>query len=74
VGAEVAGVHRKGLGPTVDAGAEGCIDILKSLFGGSGGGGVAGLADPVEDAASLRLLFGFVAKKREFEGYVWVSL
>ena len=70
VSAEVAGVEFEGFLPAIDAGSQRAINVLESLFGGSSGGWVAGLADPVEDPAGLHLLLCVVAKKRIFEGNV----
>ena len=74
MGAEVSGVEFEGLGPAFDAGAQRSVDVFECLFGGGAGGGIAGLADPVEDAAGLRLLFGFVAKECVLEGDVGIGL
>src|SRR6266849_558371 len=68
--AEVSGIQLEGFLPPLDPDSERSIDILKRLFGGSTGGGVAGLADPVEDPAGLHLLFRFVAQKRVLESDV----
>ena len=70
MGAEIAGIQFEGFFPALDAGSQRGIDILECLFGGSTGGGIAGLADPVEDPAGLHLLFCFVAEKRILEGNV----
>ena len=61
VRAEIFGTQLERTLPALDANLQRGIDILKRLFGGSTGGGIAGLADPVEDTAGLRLLFCFVA-------------
>ncbi len=55
VGAEVGGLAGEGLLPAFDACGEGAVDVLK----GGLGGGVAGLADAIEDEAGFRLLAGF---------------
>ena len=72
--AEISGIQFERLGPTLDAEPQRCIDIEKCVFGGNTRGGIAGLADPVEDPAGLCLLFRFVTKKRVLEGYVGVIL
>src|SRR6478735_3773581 len=73
MGAEIAGAQFERFGPTLDAELQGPVDILECLFGGGAGGRVAGLADPVENPASLRLLFCFIAEKRILESDVDVG-
>ena len=53
--------------PAGDAIGERAVDILKSLFGGDTGGGVAGFSQTVEDAAGFDGLFGFKREKGKLE-------
>src|ERR1051325_2116973 len=68
--AEISGTEFQRFGPTFDAKFQGNVDILECLFGSGTGGRIAGLADPVENPASLRLLFGIEAEKRILESDV----
>src|SRR5579862_5875185 len=74
VSAEVSGIHLEGFRPAFDAGAEGGIDILERLFGGSGRGRIAGFTDSVENAAGFGLFFGLEAKEGILEGDMGIGM
>ncbi len=57
--AEAIGSPLDGLPPAIDTTGERPIDVLKCLLGE----GVAGLAQAVENASRLDLLFGLVAQE-----------
>src|SRR4029077_11442709 len=64
VRAEIVGSQFYRFYPARDAFRQRVVDIAEGLFGG----GVAGFADAVEDAARLGLLPGFVAEEGVLEG------
>ena len=66
--AEVFSAHCDGFLPALDARGQRRVDITEGLLGGS----VACLADAVEDAPRLLLLFGFVAQKGVFHGHLGI--
>ncbi len=73
VRAEIVGRYLERLLPARDACGERPVDILKGLFGGVLQGRLAGFADPIEDAARLGLLLGFIAQERVFERHVLIG-
>ena len=70
--AEIAGLRFERLLPACDSRGERLVDILKGLLGRALGVGIASLADAVEDAPRLRLLFGLEAEECIFERCVLV--
>src|SRR6185295_10725310 len=65
--AETGRAQLKRFFPALNALFERRVDIPERLFRGNAGGGIAGLPDPVENPAGLRLLFCFVAEKCKLE-------
>src|SRR5258708_6880876 len=67
--AEIIGRHLERFRPAGDAFGQRLVYVLKSLLRG----GIAGLADAVEDPASGGLLLGLVAQERILERHVLIG-